>query len=167
MSGARWVTTLSWLSGSLRPFLFCSSMYSCYLFLISSASVRFLPFLSFLSFIVPIFAWNGPVVSPILLKRSLVFPILLSIHTDKVLLTPKFTVFYSYITGFNKSCVISDPFSWIFCFSRTEFIDHLSVYPHCQAKWIAYRRSSTHCLVELCSSIMILQLFSLLFGSNV
>ena len=42
--------------------------------LISSASVRFLPFLSF---IVPIFAWNVPLVSLIFLKRSLIFPILL------------------------------------------------------------------------------------------
>ena len=33
--------------------------------------------ISFLSFIKPIFAWNVPLVSLILLKRSLVFPILL------------------------------------------------------------------------------------------
>ena len=32
---------------------------------------------TFLSFIVPIFAWNVPLVSPIFLKQSLVFPILL------------------------------------------------------------------------------------------
>ena len=49
-------------------------MYSCHLFLISSASVRFIPFLSFIE---PIFAWNVPLVSLIFLKRSLVFPILL------------------------------------------------------------------------------------------
>ena len=49
-------------------------MYSCHLFLISSASVRSI---SFLSFIVLIFAWNVPLVSFIFLKRSLVFPILL------------------------------------------------------------------------------------------
>ena len=49
-------------------------MYSCHLFLISYASVRSIPFLSF---IVPTFAWNTPLVSLILLKRSLVFPILL------------------------------------------------------------------------------------------
>ena len=33
------MTTPSWLSGSLRPFLYSSSVYSCNLFLISSASV--------------------------------------------------------------------------------------------------------------------------------
>ena len=74
MSGFRWVITPSWLSGSLRPLLYSSSVYSCYLFSISSASVRSIPFLSF---IVPIFAWNIPLVSLVFLKRSLVFPILL------------------------------------------------------------------------------------------
>ena len=42
--------------------------------LISSASVRSIPFLSFIE---PIFAWNIPLVSLIFLKRSLVFPFLL------------------------------------------------------------------------------------------
>ena len=73
MSGSMWVITPSWLSGSLRSFLYSSSVYSCHLFLISSAYVR----LPFLSFIVPIFAWNVPSISLIFLKRSLVFPILL------------------------------------------------------------------------------------------
>ena len=49
------MTTPSWLCRSLRP---CSSsVYSCHLFLISSASVRSL---QFLSFIVAILAWNCP-----------------------------------------------------------------------------------------------------------
>ena len=73
MSGCRRVITPLWLSGSWRFFLYSSSVYSCYLFL-SSASVRSIPFLSF---IVPIFAWNVPLVALIFLKRSLVFPILL------------------------------------------------------------------------------------------
>ena len=46
----------------------------CHLFLISSASVRFIPFLFFIE---SIFAWNVPLVSPIFLKTSLVFPFLL------------------------------------------------------------------------------------------
>ena len=53
-------------------FFYGSSVYSCHLFLISSASVRSIPFLSF---IVPIFAWNVLLVSLIFLKRSLAFPI--------------------------------------------------------------------------------------------
>ena len=60
MSGSRWVITPSWLSGSLRSFLYSSSVYSCYLFLIYPASVRSIPFLSFIE---PIFAWNIPLVS--------------------------------------------------------------------------------------------------------
>ena len=55
-------------------FLYSSSVYSCHLFLISSASDRSIPFLSFIE---PIFAWNVPLVSLIFLKRTLVFPILL------------------------------------------------------------------------------------------
>ena len=74
MSSSRWVTTPSWLSGSLRPFLYSFSVYFYHLFLISSASVKSIPFLSF---IVPVLAWNDPWVSLIFLKRSLVFPILL------------------------------------------------------------------------------------------
>ena len=39
MSGCRWVTIPSWLFGSLRPFLYSYSVYSCHIFLISSASL--------------------------------------------------------------------------------------------------------------------------------
>ena len=51
-------------------------MYSCHLFLISSASLRSIPF-PYQKWYVPIFAWSAPLVSLIFLKRSLVFPILL------------------------------------------------------------------------------------------
>ena len=71
MSGCRWVITPLWLSGSWKSFLYSSSVYSCYLVLISSASVRSIPFLSL---IVPIFAWSVPLVSLIFL---IFFPILL------------------------------------------------------------------------------------------
>ena len=74
MSGCRWVITPLWLCGSLRPFLHSSSVYSCHVFLISYASARSI---SILSFIVPIFAWNFPLVSLIFLQSSIVFPILL------------------------------------------------------------------------------------------
>ena len=39
MSGSRWVIIPSWLSGSWWSFLYSSSVYSCHLFLISSAYV--------------------------------------------------------------------------------------------------------------------------------
>ena len=61
-------------SCSPRPFLY-SSVYSCHLFLISPASVRSL---LFLPYIVHFLAWNIPFISPVFLKRSLVFPILMS-----------------------------------------------------------------------------------------
>ena len=74
MSGCRWVIPPLWLSGSWSSLLYSSSVYSCHLFLISYASIRSIPFLSFTE---PIFAWNVPLLSLIFLKRSLVFPILL------------------------------------------------------------------------------------------
>ena len=72
----------------IRPFLH-SSVYSCHFFLVPSASVKSLPFQSF---IVPILTWNGPLIVPVSLKRSLVFPTLLfsfiSLHCSfKVFLT--------------------------------------------------------------------------------
>ena len=54
--------------------IYSSSVYSCHPFLISSASVRSIPFLSFIE---PICAWNVLLVSLIFLKRLLVFSILL------------------------------------------------------------------------------------------
>ena len=60
MSGSKWVITPSWLSGSWRSFLYSSSGYFYHLFFISSASVRSMPFLSFIE---PIFAWNVPLIT--------------------------------------------------------------------------------------------------------
>ena len=73
MSGSKWVATSLGLPGSLWPYLYTSSVYSYHLF-ISSASVRSL---LFLSCIVPMLAGNLLLISPVFLKRSLVFPILL------------------------------------------------------------------------------------------
>ena len=73
MPGSGWVITPLWLSGSWR-FLLYSSVYSCYLILICSAFDMSIPFLSF---IVPFFAWNDPLVSLVFLNRSLVFLVLL------------------------------------------------------------------------------------------
>ena len=73
MPGSRWVATPSWLSRSLRPLLYSSSVFSCHLVFTRSASVRSK---LFVSFTVLIFAWNVLLASLIFLKRSLVFPIL-------------------------------------------------------------------------------------------
>ena len=69
MSGSRWTITPSWLTGPWTSFLYIFSVYSCHLYLISSASVRSIPFLSFIE---SIFLRNVPSVSLIFLKRSLV-----------------------------------------------------------------------------------------------
>ena len=74
MYGSRLVTTSYWLSRSLRPFLYSSSVYYCHLSLIYSAYVRSLQLLSFTMLIL---AWKVLLVSPIFLKKFLVFLILL------------------------------------------------------------------------------------------
>jgi len=115
MSGSRWAITLLWLSGSLRSLLHSSSVYSCHLFFISSASVRFV---QFLSFIVSIFAWNVPLVSLIFLKRPLVFPILLfssiSLHWS---LRKAFLFLIATLWNSVFGWIISFLFSFAFCFS--------------------------------------------------
>ena len=73
MSGSRGQITPSLLSGPWIYFLYSSFVYYCHIFLISFTSVKSIPFLSF---IVPIFAWNVPLVALIFFKRSLAFPIL-------------------------------------------------------------------------------------------
>ena len=55
---------------ALKIVLYSSSVYH-HIFLVSSASVRSIPF------IISILAWNVPLLCPVFLKRSLVFPILL------------------------------------------------------------------------------------------
>ena len=60
MSGSRWVIIPSWLPGSWRSFLNSSSVYSCHIFLISSASVRSIPFCPLLCpSLQEIFPWHG------------------------------------------------------------------------------------------------------------
>ena len=97
-----------------EDFLYSTSVYSCHLFLISSASVRSQPFLSFIE---PMFAWNVPLVSLIFLKRSLVSLILLfssiSLHWSlrKAFLSLLAVLWNSEQMG------ISFLFSFAFCFS--------------------------------------------------
>ena len=114
MSGSRLVITALWLSGLWRSFLCSSSVYSCYLFLISSASAGSIPFLSFIE---PTFAWNVPLVSLIFLKRSLLCPLLLFSSTSlhwllwKALISPCYSLELCIQMG------ISFLFPFAFCFS--------------------------------------------------
>ena len=93
-----------------------SSVYSCYFFLISFASVRSI---LFLSFIVPIFAWMVPLVSLIFLKSSLIFPILLfsSISLEGFLISPCYSFELCIQMG------VSFLFSLVFSFSS--FLSYL------------------------------------------
>ena len=119
ISVSRWVITPLWLSGSWRSFQYSFSVYSCHLFLISFASVRSLPFLSF---ILPIFEWNVPLVFLIFLKtlvferhslsHSIVFLYFFALIAEEgFLISPCYSL---------ELCVqigISFPFSFAFGFS--------------------------------------------------
>ena len=65
VSGSRCMSTSLWLSGSLRSFLYSSSVYSCHLFLISSVYVKSL---LYQSFILAILALTIPLISPVFLR---------------------------------------------------------------------------------------------------
>ena len=120
MSDSRWVTTLSWLSWSWRSFLYSSSVCSCYLFLISAASVRSIPFLCL---IVPPFAWNVPFVSLIFLKQSLVFPILLFSSVFALITEEGFLISLSYSL---ELCIQVDiSFLFYFAFYFSSFLSYL------------------------------------------
>ena len=119
MSGSRWVTTPLCLSGSLRAFLYRYSGYSCHLSLISSASVRFLPFLSSL---VSIFAWSIPLVSPVFLKISLVFPFLLF---SSISLYCSLKKAFSFLIIYGTLHSVGYIFSWSSAFHFSSFLRYL------------------------------------------
>ena len=94
MFGSRWVITPSWLSGSWRSLLYSSSVYSCHLFLIFSASVRPIPFLSF---IVPILMKCSLGISNFLkaipsLSHSIVFFYFFVLITEEGFLSPCYSL---------------------------------------------------------------------------
>ena len=100
-------------------------MHSCYLFLISSASVRSL---TFLSFIVPIFGWSIPMVSPIFLKRSIFFtiycfPLILALFTyEDFLISPCYSL---------EVCIsLSISFPFLFAVHFSSFSQLFSRPPH-------------------------------------
>ena len=104
MSDCRLMTTLSWLSKSLRSFLYSFFVYSCHLFLTSTASFTSLLFLSFIE---PIFAWNVPLVSLVFLKWSLALPILLFFSISLPSLFNK--AFYLWNSAFSWVCLSFSP----------------------------------------------------------
>ena len=97
----------------IKIFLISSSVYSCYLFLISSPSVR--SFL-FLSFIIPKLAWNIPLVFPVFLKRSPVFLLLCIVHLRRLIISLCYSlelciqlvIFFHFSLAFLLSSFLSD-----------------------------------------------------------
>ena len=107
----------------------CSSVYSCH-FLVSPASVRSLLFLSFIG---SIFARNVPLVSPVSLRRSQVF---------LILLFSSLSLHYSLKKAFVSLLAIlwNSVFSWIYLFlSPLPFTSLLS--------WAICKPSSTTLLL--------------------
>ena len=82
--------------------------------LIYSASVRSIPFLSFIE---PINAWNVPFVSLIFLKRSLVFPILVFLYFFALITEEGFHMSPCYSLELYIQMGISFLFSFAFHFS--------------------------------------------------
>ena len=119
MSGSRWVIIPLWLSGSWRSFLDSSSVYSCHL-LISSASARSLPFLSFIE---PIFAWTVPLI-------SLIFPEEISSFSHSIV----FLYFFTLIT--EESCLISPWYSLELCIQM--LISFLFSFAFCFSSFHSY-----------------------------
>ena len=95
-------------------------MYSCHLFLIFSASVRSL---LFLSFIMSILAWNFPLISPIFLKRSFLFycfpPLLCIVHLRR---SSYFFLLFS-------------AFSWVYLSLSPLFFTSLLFLAICKTSW--------------------------------
>ena len=114
MSGSRWMITPSWLSRSWRSFLYNSSVYSCHLFLISSASVRF-PTISLLYW-APLCMECSPGISNFLeeissLSHSVVFLYLFTLIAEEgFLISPGCSLELCIQMG------ISFLFSFAFCF---------------------------------------------------
>ena len=119
MSGYRWVITPSWLSGSWRSFLCSSSVYSHHLFLISSASVRSIPFLSFIE---PIFAWNVPLVSLIFWKRSRLSYFIVFLYFFVLITKEDFLISSCYSLELCIQMLISFLFSFAFHFSFPSYL---------------------------------------------
>ena len=110
-----WVITSLWFSMLWISFLYSSSVYSCHLFLISSASVRSL---SFLSLILPSFAWNVPLVSLIFLEETSSLSPSLVFHYFFALITEEGFLFSPCCSL--ELCIqmgVSSLFSFAFCFS--------------------------------------------------
>ena len=120
MPDSRWVITPLWLSASRRSSLNSSPVYSCHLFLTSSASVRTI---HFLSFILPIFALNGPLVSLIFLKISSLFHSFVFLYFFALVTEEEFPISPWYYLELYNQVGVSFLFSC--AFSISSFLSYL------------------------------------------
>ena len=118
MSGSRWVITPSWLSWSLRSFLYTSSVYSGHLSIFFLCYVHTIS----LSFIGPIYAWNVPSVSLIFskwshLSHSIAFVYFFALFMDEgFLISPCYAL---------ELCIQMDVFFlFSFAFSFSSFLSY-------------------------------------------
>ena len=130
----------------------------CHLILIPIASVRSVPFMSL---IVPIFAWNAPLVSPVFLKKSLVFPIALLcfiallyflalITEEGFLLSPWNSVFrWLYLSSsplasflFISQLIVRPPPAAILPFCVSFFLGMVFIPVSCTMSWTSVHSSS-------------------------
>ena len=143
MSGSRWVITPSWVSGSWRSFLYSSSAYSCHLVLISSASVRSIPFLSFIEVFIKMEMLSSEWAYPYLLRFKSTPP-----HPR----TPvPFSTSYSRISG---SRWMIRP-SWLsgswrsFLYSSSVYSYHLFLISSTSVRSVPFCPLSSPCLHEM------------------
>ena len=139
----------------IKNWSYSSSVYHCHLILTSPAFVRSL---QFLFFIVSIFAWNIPLVSPIFLRKisslsySIVFLCFFELFTWK-----GFLISPSYSLELCLQLRISLPFDFDFCFSSflsyfnpsldncfvfLQLLDMVLVTTSCTVVWTSVHSSS-------------------------
>ena len=132
------------------------SVYSCHLFSLSSASIRAIPFLSFME---PIFAWNVPLVSPIFfeeissLSHFIVFLYFFALVTEEDFLSLLVILWNS---AFKWVYLSFSPLLWLlftlhqfvrslrqpFCFSVFLFLGDGLAHCSCTVSWTFVHSSS-------------------------
>ena len=142
----------------MKIFLYSSSVYSCHLFLISSASVRSIPFLCFM---VPVFTWNVTLVSLNFpkeissLTHSIIFSSI-SLHCShrksflSILAIPWSSTFrWVYLSFLSLAFYLSSflNYLWVllrqpFCLSHLFFLWMVLITASCTMSWTSIQSSS-------------------------
>ena len=120
-------------------------VHSCHFFLISSASVKPIPFLSFIE---PIFAWNVPLVSVIFLKRSSLFHSVVFLYFFALITEEGFLISSCYSLELCIQMLISFLFSCAFHFSSFHnYLNGLPSQPFCFLAFLFHVDALDPCLL--------------------